>query len=215
MFDSLKEIFPVEAVGPLLGGLLLWFGLNYIFLAPSVIGPRLAERYYAPACIATVEAGRAAFINTRQEQETAYKKELAAWVQQQTRSAQQSVGGVLGQIFSGYGQQGQDFMNYYGNELNSFSNNVGGQAAGPLAQQATEALSEWQERKDNEAAALRAQQKFSDAPSFCGCNVTAALSNNTDLAIYTSTLRLFKPKGVADLDNGRVFESECGKAPVA
>lgn len=57
--------------------------------------------------------------------------------------------------------------------------------------------------------------KLSDASSFCGCNVTAALSNNTDLAIYTSTLRLFKPKGVADLDNGRVFESECGKAPVA
>ncbi len=57
-------------------------------------------------------------------------------------------------------------MNYCGNELNSFSTSVGGQAARPLAQQATEALSEWRQRKDNEAVAMRAQQECVSACKF-------------------------------------------------
>ena len=214
MLEWFKEIFPVEAFGPLVGGVLLWFGLNFIFLAPSVIVPRLAERYYAPACVATVDSGRAAFIKTVQEEETAYKGALNDWIKEQTANSQATVGGLLGQIFGGYGQEGQDFMNYYGKELGDFSNRVGGQAMGPLQLKAQEALTEWQGKKQAEIAAMRAQQKYTDAASFCGCNISAAMSNNVDLALYTSSLRMFKPKGVIDLENGRVFESECGTAPV-
>ena len=215
MFEWFKEIFPVEAFGPLVGGLLVWFGLNFVFLAPSVIAPRLAERYYAPACVAMVETGRAAFIKTAQEEEAAYKGRLNDWIREQTANSQSQVGSVLGQIFGAYGQQGQDFMNHYGSELGDFSNRVGGQVMGPLQLQAQEALTEYQGKKQAEIAAMRAAQKYSDAAGFCGCNITAALSNNVEMALYTSTLRGFKPKGIADLENGRVFDDECGKAPVA
>lgn len=215
MLDWFKEIFPVEAFGPLIGGLLVWFGLNFIFLAPSVAGPRLAERYYAPACIAAVETGRVAFAKTRDEEETAYKGRLNDWIREQTANSQSQVGDVLSQIFGGYGQQGQAFMSHYGSELNSFSNRVGGQAMGPLQVEAQKALTEWQGKKQAEIAAMRAQQKYTDATGFCGCNVSAALSNNVELALHTASLRMFKPKGISDLENGRVFEAECGKPPVA
>lgn len=214
MFEWFKEIFPVEAFGPLVGGVLLWFGLNFIFLAPSVIVPRLAERYYAPACVATVTAGRANFIKTVQEDETAYKAKLTDWIAEQTAESKRSVGNVLGQIFGAYGQEGRDLMSAYGDEFADFSNKVGGQAMGPLQLQAQEALTEWQGKKQSEIAAMRAQQKYADPASFCGCNISAAMSNNVELALYTSSLRMFKPKGVIDLENGRVFEAECGTAPV-
>lgn len=214
MLEWFKEIFPVEAFGPLIGGVLLWFGLNFIFLAPSVIVPRLAERYYAPACVATVTAGRANFIKTVQEDEAAYKAKLTDWIAEQTAESKRQVGGVLGQIFGAYGQEGRDLMSAYGDQFADFSNKVGGQAMGPLQLQAQDALTEWQGKKQAEIAAMRAQQKYTDAASFCGCNISAAMSNSVDLALYTSSLRMFKPKGVIDLENGRVFEAECGTAPV-
>jgi hypothetical protein len=75
-------------------------------------------------------------------------------------------------------------------------------------------MTEWKSKKQSEIASMRSQQKYRDAAGFCGCNISAAMSNNIDLALYTSSLRMFKPKGVIDLENGRVFEAECGKAPV-
>ncbi|WLS12076.1 hypothetical protein Q9314_28690 (plasmid) [Shinella sumterensis] len=214
MLGSLKEIFPVEAFAPLLGGLLLWFGLNYIFLAPNVIVPRLSERYYAPACIKSVEAGRAAFDETAKKEEADYNRYLNKWIAEQTANAQAQVGNMLGQILGGRGIESQRFFETHGNALTDFSKRMGGQAMGPLQQKAQAAFTEWKSKKQTEIASMRAQQKYRDAAGFCGCNISAAMSNNIDLALYTSTLRMFKPKGVIDLENGRVFEAECGKAPV-
>jgi hypothetical protein len=214
MIGSLKEIFPIEAFAPLLGGLLLWFGFNYIFLAPSIIVPRLSERYYSPACIASVETGKAAFIQGSKKEEEDYNLALNKWIAEQTANAQAQVGNMIGQLLGGRGLESQRFFETHGNTLTDFSKRMGGQAMGPLQQKAQAAMTEWKAKKQAEIIAMRSQQKYRDARSFCGCNIAAAMSNNIDLALYTSSLRMFKPKGVIDLENGRVFEAECGKAPV-
>lgn len=214
MIGSLKEIFPVEAFAPLLGGLLLWFGFNYIFLAPSIIVPRLSERYYAPACIKSVEEGRAAIVEAARKEEEAYNLALNKWIAEQTANAQAQVGNMIGQLLGGRGVESQRFFETHGNTLTDFSKRLGGQAMGPLQQKAQAAMTEWKSKKQSEIASMRSQQKYRDAAGFCGCNVSAAMANNIDLALYTSSLRMFKPKGVIDLENGRVFEAECGKAPV-
>lgn len=214
MLDFLKETFPSDALGPFVVGVLAWFGINFVFLAPSVIGPRLAERYYVPACVASVEQGRAARLQADKDEEQAVMAQLQRGVENAVRQSQQAVGGMLMQLFQGYGREGEAFIERHGQTLGNFSDRMGGQAAGPLAAQAQRAYAEWQAKKNAERAAQRAAQRFTAPAAFCGCNVSAALSSNVDLALFTSTLRAYKPKGISDIESGRVFEAECGKAPV-
>ncbi|SFJ62062.1 hypothetical protein [Aerobium aerolatum] len=204
-----RDFFPVDALAPLIGGLLLWFGVNYLVLAPNVIGPRLAEKYYTPACLASVEAGRA-------ELAQRFAAADAEWLERAEKNSREirqkysGSGGVFGGIIGMYGAEGQRFMQKHGNTLSQWG-------SGPLEQAISQGLAEARAQYDAKRKAeideLRRAQRYSDAPAFCGCNVAAGMSDKLDLALFTSTVRLYKPAGIADLEAGRVFD-QCGTAPV-
>lgn len=214
MISSLRDFLPMEALAPVLGGLLLWFGFNYIVLAPNVIVPRLAEKYYVPACVTSVKNAREAAIERFKKEEAEYMVTLNKWMVEQNDKMKAAAGNLLGQILGNYGAQGQAYVQQHGKELGGWLDKSLATASPALVQRAQQALTEWKSGKQKEIASLRSQQKFSDPAAFCGCNVGAAMSNNIDLALYTSSLRLLKPKSVSELENGRVFEAECGKIPV-
>jgi hypothetical protein len=204
-----RDFFPVDALAPLIGGLLLWFGVNYLVLAPNVIGPRLAEKYYTPACLASVEAGRT-------ELAQRFAAADASWLERAEKNSREirqkysSGGGVFGGILGMYGAEGQRFMQKHGNTLSQWG-------SGPLEQAISQGLAEARAQYDAKRKAeideLRRAQRYSDAAGFCGCNVAAGMSDKLDLALFTSTVRLYKPAGIADLEAGRVFD-QCGAVPV-
>lgn len=214
MIGSLKDFLPMEALAPVLGGLLLWFGFNYLVLAPNVIVPRLAEKYYVPACIGSIKSAREALTERSRKDEAEYVVTLNKWIVEQNAKMKAAAGGALAQFFGIYGSEGQAYLQRYGKDLGNMVDQGLSNASPALVQKAQQALAEWKSGKQKEIATLRSQQKFSDPVAFCGCNVSAALSDNIDLALYTSSLRLLKPKSVKELEGGRVFESDCGKAPV-
>lgn len=206
MFDW-RDFFPVDALAPLIGGVLVWFGLNYLVLAPNVIAPRLAEKYYTPACLASVEAGR-------DEVAKRFEAEEANWqaVLEQKVAAirQQYSGGAIGGILGMYGAEGQRFMQNHGNTISQWG-------SGPINQAIAEGMRQARENfeadRSAEIAEMRKSQKYSTPAQFCGCNVEAGLSDRFDLALFTSTVRLFKPAGIARLEAGAIHD-QCGAVPV-
>lgn len=208
MFDW-RDFFPVDALAPLIGGLLLWFGVNYLVLAPNVIGPRLAEKYYTPACLASVEAGRTALTEK-------FAAADAAWLERAERTSRElrqqysGGGGIFGSFLGLYGAEGQQFIQKHGDTLNQWGSGPLNQA---ISQGISSARAEYDAKRSAEIAELRRSQRHTDAAGFCGCNVAAGMSDKLDLALFTSTVRLYKPAGIADLEAGRVFD-QCGAVPV-
>lgn len=205
-----RDFFPVDALAPLIGGLLLWFGVNYLVLAPNVIGPRLAEKYYTPACLASVEAGRT-------ELAERFAAADAAWLDRAGRTRRElleeysSAGGrILDSILGMYGADGRAIIQRHSNTI---TNNTTGMLNMGISQGIAEARAEYDAKRNAEIAELRRAQRYSDAPAFCGCNVAAGMTDKLDLALFTSTVRLYKPAGIAHLEAGRVFD-QCGAVPV-
>lgn len=215
------EFFPLESLGPFLGGALLWFAANYLVIGPEIIGPRLAQRYYLPACQAAVQDGRrerAEHIRTlrqrAEEQLQAAMQEAARQVQGQVQSG---VGGVLGSLFSGYGREGQQFLQRYGGQMNSWMN---GMTAPVLQQQmqqryqaARAALAQQFEEQEREA---RRGILHPTPAGFCGCIVSEALDDRMELAAFTASLRLYTPAGIRRLKDGTALTGPgpCGSAPL-
>lgn len=214
MTGSLKDFLPIEALAPLLGGLLFWFGFNYLILAPNVITPRLSEKYYVPACLASVSKGRALVSERLKKDETEYMATLNKWMVDQSAEVKARAGNALQQFFGMYGKEGQAYLQQHGGALGGLVDQGTATVAPVILQQGQKALSDWKAGKQKEIAAARALQKHSDPVAFCGCNVAAAMGDNVEAALYTSSLRLLKPKKVRELENGHVFETECGKAPI-
>ncbi|KNY13053.1 hypothetical protein AKG11_31370 [Shinella sp. SUS2] len=208
MFDW-RDFFPVDALAPLIGGLLLWFGVNYLVLAPNVIGPRLAEKYYTPACLASVEAGRTALAEKFAAADAAWL-ERADKTRRELQQQYSGGGGILGGILGMYGAEGQRFIQKHGDTLSQWSSGPVNQA---INQGLGQARAEYDAARRTEIAELRRNQRYTDAAGFCGCNVAAGMSDKLDLALFTSTVRLYKPAGIADLEAGRVFD-QCGTVPV-
>lgn len=214
MTGSLKDFLPIEALAPLLGGLLLWFGFNYLVLAPNVITPRLTEKYYIPACMTSVSTARAAVSDRLKKDETEYMAALNKWMVDQSGQIKARAGGALEQFFGMYGKEGQAYLQQHGKALGGLVDKGVGSVAPVILEQGQKHLSEWKSGKQKELTAARALQRHSDPAAFCKCNVAAAMGDNVELALYTSSLRLLKPKKVRELENGHVFETECGKVPV-
>ncbi|MBN9314159.1 MAG: hypothetical protein J0I99_00305 [Devosia sp.] len=214
MTGSLKDFLPIEALAPLLGGLLLWFGFNYLVLAPNVITPRLTEKYYVPACIASVSAGRKAAAERLEKDEKEYVAKLNNWMVEQSAQLKARAGNALQKFFGMYGKEGQAYLQQHGNALGGLVEGGVNSVAPVILEQGQKALTDWRSGRQKEINAARGLQKHADPAAFCTCNVAAAMGDNVELALYTSSLRLLKPKKVRELENGHVFEVECGKAPV-
>jgi len=209
MIDNLKELFPVEAIGPAIGGALIWFGANYAVIGPEMIGPRLKDKYYAPACERVVAEGR----KIRAKEEAA----LIAQFDQQLDNHAESVRSRLNQgtqnFFGVFGNEGQRFWNKWGGQLGgSIASVTEGQIQAQLQDQRAKFMNLLHAKK----AEARSSVVHKDAVSYCGCLIEEALSERFDLAAYTSSLRFYTPPSIRNIETGAIFNrpSSCGSMPV-
>lgn len=212
MIDT-DKLFPMQAILPVVGGVLVWFGLNYIFLAPSVVGPRLAEKYYRPQCETVVTQAKAEMQARMENDLSRARNQIIADLQERGQAARAAPGNFLGALMQAYGAEGQAFMDMHGDTVREWGANQAEPYMPMLEQQANEMLAGFHADQAREVAQIRAQQKYSTPAEFCGCNVTAALADNFDLALHSSSLRLYKPASIKELESGTVFD-QCGPIPV-
>ncbi len=196
-----KELFPAEAIAPFIGGLVLWFGFNYVFFAPQVIAPRLAERYYYPACETAVAEHSSNFAAEWQKRLEEQERDVQARADKARAAIQEELNRTQGseQFEALWG-----LMN--GNaQVNAAIAKVAGEIEDNYARQNKEELRD---------IANKSIHKTKDA--YCNCVIGNVLDNRFDLASYTSSLRFYTPPGIARLESGQaIFDTPaCGAAPV-
>lgn len=209
---KLSEILPVESVGPLLGGIAVWFGLNYLVIGPELIGPRLAEKYYVPACVAAVADGRQARAQETEGLRAIFERDLRARMEGVQRQVQTQGNAFLGALFGGQ-PGGQELANRLGGSMGAWTNNLAAPALLERVQAERLAFASQVEQRD---AALRRSIVYKAPPQFCGCVVAEGLKDRIELAAFTSTLRLYTPASVRKLADGTMLHDvkSCGAAPV-
>lgn len=202
---DLSEWFPVDAIYPLLGGAAIWFGINYAVLAPDVIGPRLAQRYYLPACEKQVTAARASYGAAVTEKVQSFEEQLKARAGNARAAARQQMDGMFGT--DDYGQALKNLITGFGTV------DVDGMTGAAIGMELDKQRASFRAGLADDIERDRARQKYEDTGAFCGCNVAEGFSNRVDLAAYTASFRVYKPRMIDQLESGAFFEG-CGQPPV-
>ena len=205
-----KEFFPVQALAPFIGGLLLWFGLNYIYFAPSVIAPRLAERYYLPACLSAVSAMEVGFQQRIITMDEAFREKIKASRADLARRMNEATGVGLGMLL-GDSAEGRRLSKELAPML---GNSASGYLQMGIEQEISKAQNAYDAEKQRSKNELRSKQKFSDAKSYCACSTAEGLSNRIETALFVSTLRIYKPETINRLETGGATGESCGTPPM-
>ncbi len=207
-----KDLIPVDEIAPLLGGIIVWFGLNYLYLAPEIIAPRLAQKYYIPACQTAVAEGRRERQAAVASLVAAGERRIQENMERLAQQMQQATGGALGMIFGG--RPGSDeFMRRHGNTLQGWANSYTAPALQARLQQERAALAQALQAEEREA---RRGIIHATPAQFCGCAVTDGMKDRIDMAAFTASLRLYTPAVVRRLESGGVVTEAgpCGKPPI-
>ena len=202
---DVSEWFPVEAIYPMLGGAAIWFGINYAVLAPDVIGPRLAERYYLPACEARVEDARASYAEAVTEKVQSFEEQLKARASNARAAGQRQMDSMFGT--DEYGQALKNLITGFG------AVDVDGITGAAMGMELDKQRASFRAGLAADIERDRESQKFDGAGAFCGCNVAEGFSNRVDLAAYTASFRIYTPRMIEQLEDGTFFDA-CGKPPV-
>lgn len=219
-----KDIPGFQIAAPLVVGVFIWFGLHFAFLAPSIITPRIADRYYFPQCrtnIASLIEADQAEVQTLTEAAQVRAVNVARTIRE---AAVATPANILGSIFAQADAMGMpydganEFMERYGQEggeLEQWGESMSRGSIDPyLGDVAQREFNEWQTEFNQERAALRAAQKFTDANSYCACNWELATEDAVAFALHSASLRLYRPAGLNALERGKAFVAECGQPPV-
>ena len=211
MFD-LKDILPTETLVPLLAGGAVWFGANYLYIGPEMIGPRLADIYYAPACTAIVENGRAVYAQREQDLIDQFNEGLES----QADAARGRVAAASDQALQmAFGNMAPEMMALFGDQMM-------GSASGMMDLQLQGEIEGQRKAFEDELAAQRAAATnavfYPMAEDYCGCMIHQTLSEEAfDLASYTASLRLFTPPTIRNIESGAAYNvvlPACGAMPV-
>lgn len=214
MENRLSELFPIQSIGPLLGGVLIWFVINYLYIGPELIGPRLAAKYYLPACMAAVKDGRTAF----QEETTSLQKAFAVAQQKLADELrgqmQQGATQLLGTIFGG--RPGSEaFFKQHGSTLQGWANNMAGAGLGVIGDRLQAQKAEFNRGMAEREKEARKGVIYPAPAQYCSCVVGEGLKERVDLAAFTSTLRLYTPPAIRRLSDGTMLHEAraCGTMP--
>ena len=214
--NRLSELFPIQSIGPLIGGVLLWFALNYLYIAPNLIGPRLAAKYYTPACMAAVADGRTAFKSETASLLEAFNAKQAALAQGLQQQVQQGVASMFGVLLGG--RPGSEaFFQQHGKTVEGWGNSVAGTATPAIA----ERLRAEQRAFETQLAAREREAKkgivYTAPAQFCGCVITEGMKEEMQLAMFTASLRLYTPPAIRRFEDGTMLHeaTKCGTPPTA
>lgn len=122
--------------------------------------------------------------------------------QQKTRAAIEE---QLDNAMGAYGAEGRAIGNLFGLNTQNFE--------GAIGMEADKQRNSFQGDMQDEVQKRRASQKYETPVAFCGCNVSEAMSERLELSLFTTSFRLYKPRMIAQLEDGTFFEA-CGAAPV-
>lgn len=209
MISLLKELLPIDAMIPAIGGALVWYGANYAYLGPELIGPRLKEKYYQPACERIVFAGQQNYA----AKERALIEEFDSKLEEASENAHRQVQRGMEGFFSLYGAEGQRFYQKWGNQLGGgMSSLAGGRIQMELDSQRSKFMGTLRAKRDEAKSSVIHQ-----IPSrYCNCVLGEALNERIDLAAYTASLRYYKPPTIRNIESGAIYSgpSNCGTMPV-
>jgi hypothetical protein len=214
--NRLSELFPIQSIGPLIGGAILWFALNYLYIAPDLIGPRLAAKYYLPACMAAVQDGRQGHQNEVASLKQAFAKQQEELAQSLQQQMQQGVAGMFGMMLGG--RPGSEaFFRQHGKTVEGWGNTVTAMGSPAIG----ERLRTEQRAFETQLAAREREAKkgiiYTAPAQFCGCVITEGMKERIDLAAFTATLRLYTPPAIRRFEDGTMLHEAkaCGTPPVA
>jgi hypothetical protein len=204
-----KEFLPIESLAPLMGGLLLWFGVNYLVLGPNVVAPRMAEKYYMPVCLREVTSAREARTSEIERMRQQIVASARASAEAAGAQAGQAMQNILGEMLGAYGPQGAQLGRRLGQQAM-------GQASIGIAvqQQMQQRVQAELGKLQQDLAAERAKQKHGTASAYCGCTVAEGISERLEVALFSATLRLYHPPAMAALARGQAPSDDCGPRPV-
>lgn len=207
------ELFP-QIIKPVIGGAVIWFALNYLYIAPELIGPRLAAKYYAPACLAAVADGRQARQGETASLMKAFKERQEALARSLQQQQQQAAGSFLGTLLGGH-PGSEEFFRKHGNTVQGWQNNMAARGAPVIMErlQAEEqAFRGKMEARDQEA---KKGILYTTPAQFCGCVISEGMKERIDLAAFTATLRLYTPPAIRRFEDGTMLHEAraCGTPP--
>jgi hypothetical protein len=212
---SQKDIPFFNVAMPLAVGLVAWYGLNFAWIAPNVIAPRLAEKHYLPSCVANVEKisyAVAQDFQTRTQQAARAAEEAARRAEQ---ASKQQLANFWGALFQGR-PGGQAFLDHYsqpGRELDAINKTVTGNAVAVAVQEQGQKLASEISEMTKEVREMNRTANYKTAADYCGCYVTTGMSDRLEMALHSATVRVFKPQGLTDMEAFKKFD-DCGSVPV-
>jgi hypothetical protein len=212
---SQKDIPFFNVAMPVVVGLVAWYGLNFAWIAPNVIAPRLAEKHYLPSCVANVEKISMAVAQDFQTRAQQAREAAAQAAAQVEREAQAAANEFWGRLFADR-PGGQQFLEYYnqpGRALDTANKIATGHAVNLTLQGEGQKLASEISEMSKEVREMNRTANYKTAADYCGCYVTTGMSDRMEMAFHTSTVRVFKPQGLTDMEAFKKFD-DCGSVPV-
>lgn len=214
MENRLSELFPIQSIGPLIGGALIWFAVNYLYIGPELIGPRLAAKYYLPACVAAVQDGKQAFQTETASLRDAFTRGQEQLAQTLRQQMQQGVAGMFGMMLGG--RPGSDkFFRQHGETVQGWTNSLTDMGSPAVAERLQSEQRAFEARMAEREKDARKGVIYPAPAQFCGCVVGEGLKERVDLAAFTATLRLYTPSAIRRLADGTMLHDAkaCGTVP--
>lgn len=188
MFSSMRDLPFFDALFPIIAALGVWIGANIFYIGPEIVGPRLAEKYYLPACHAAVVKARAAL--------EAAKLERLQSQQRQARGKQRQINNLLGGFMRNV--LGNEFVEHYRDD--------------PLVQSMQEMM-EVGGALEKPIGNLSLPSPGPSKPSdYCGCVVSENIGESISTGLFSASLRIWKPENIRrleSLNNGLIKSSIC------
>ena len=176
MFSMIKDIPYIDTIMPLLLALGLWTCAHIFYIGPDIVGPRLAIKYYLPACKANLTNAKQSAVEFRQRKN--------AHQQNQLQKRQQMIGDTFGNLMRNY--FGQEFSNKYADSVIFNPMKVIPNMDGLLAL--------------NNSAEQAPVQNI-DGLAYCACLVEEVISERVSMGLFSASLRIWKPKAIRQLEN--------------
>lgn len=217
MIDTMRELFPVQTIGPAIGGLALWFGANAAYIGPQILAPRIAEHHFIPACMANVKSAVQKIAEAERSLVAAAEARIEAARRQLPERAQMGAGSFIEGFFRLYGRDGDDYLRRHGGTLTGSM----GRMIRPLAEQeasrqAMEARQMVHQELERRRERLLTGVHHASPSAYCGCLVAESFSHRLDLAAYTASFRLYEPALIAQRRAGSIppTSAACGNPPL-
>ncbi len=172
MLSMIKDLPFIDTVFPIVIAVAIWTGVHVLFIGPEVIGPRLTEKYYMPACRAGVARIKAL---SEEKQQRAYQAQRR---QQEVkkRKAGKLLDGLTTSIF------GPEFAEYY--KDHPFIKSMQDMARMGIELETPTII----------------LPKPSQMPSnYCNCIIAELLSERMATGLYSASLRLWKGNNIRRL----------------